>query len=545
MKLNIRYNLNDVENTLTANLERELSKQDDNLGYFAQIDNGSIKIKIYPKKELTFKEISVFLPVGLTSSDRIYFNGYSDWTYSYESDFNTINYGLSKVPFGKFTINKFHLDRYGDYNFADYPVKNGYNHGWTYLYIRNNDVYKFYGSLNDDFAFTRFVFEKEKGITIIPDLNGYTTSESFTAIDVCYLTGDENSVYDEYFKLLNIEKPTASKMVGYTSWYNHYQKISEDIIINDLNGLDSLDEKVDMFQIDDGYEAFVGDWLDVDPKKFKNGLKGTVDNIHSKGYKAGLWLAPFSAETNSRLYKEHPEYFLRDDKGDIVAAGSNWSGFYALDIYKVEVRQYLKKVFDTIFNEWGFDLVKLDFLYSACIYPRPDKPRGKVMADGMNFLRQLCKDKLILGCGVPCASGFGRVDYCRIGPDVSLDYDDKFYMQHLHNERNSTKHTMVNTIFRRGLDGRAFLNDPDVFILRDNNVKLTEKQKEQLAYINGLFGSVLFMSDDASKYDDNKKEIYKKVINLKDKCTKVEVNDNKVIVSYEYDGNSEEIVIEL
>ena len=84
-----------------------------------------------------------------------------------------------------------------------------------------------------------------------------------------------------------------------------------------------------------------------------------------------------------------------------------------------------------------------------------------------------------------------------------------------------------------------------MFILRDNNVKLTEKQKEQLAYINGLFGSVLFMSDDASKYDDNKKEIYKKVINLKDKCTKVEVNDNKVIVSYDYDGNSEEIVIEL
>ncbi len=545
MKLNIKYNLNNESYVLSSDLDRELSKQDDNLGYFAELNNGSFKIKIYPEKEVCIEEISVFLPLELTSNDRIYFNGYSDWTYSYESDFNTINYGLTRAPFKKFTINKFHLDRYGDYNFADYPVKNGYNHGWTYLYIRNDNNYRFYGSLNDEFAFTRFVFEKEKGITVVPDLKGYTTSESFTAVDVCYIEGEENEVYDKYFELLNIAKPTCERMIGYTSWYNHYQAISEDVIVNDLNGLDSLEEKVDMFQIDDGYETFVGDWLDVDPNKFENGLKPTVDRIHQKGYKAGLWLAPFSAETNSSLFKEHPNYFLKDEKGDMVAAGSNWSGFYALDIYKVEVRQYLKKVFDTIFNEWGFDLVKLDFLYSACIIPRSDKPRGKVMADGMNFLRQLCKDKLILGCGVPCASAFGKVDYCRIGPDVSLDYDDKFYMQKLHNERNSTKHTMVNTIFRRGLDGRAFLNDPDVYILRDNNVKLTKEQKLQLAYINGLFGSVLFMSDDASKYDEHKREIYKKVINLKDKWTNIKVNDNKVTVYFEYEGNSEEITIEL
>lgn len=167
------------------------------------------------------------------------------------------------------------------------------------------------------------------------------------------------------------------------------------------------------------------------------------------------------------------------------------------------------------------------------------------MADGMKLLRQFCADKLILGCGVPLASAFGRVDYCRVGCDVSLKYDDVFYMKHMHLERNSTKHTMIDTIFRRQLDGRAFLNDPDVFILRDENVSLTAEEKEKLALINGLFGSVLFMSDDASKYDDKKKEFYHKIINLKGKATSVSLKNNVVSVKYLDEEIEKEILIEL
>ena len=163
------------------------------------------------------------------------------------------------------------------------------------------------------------------------------------------------------------------------------------------------------------------------------------------------------------------------------------------------------------------------------------------MADGMNLLRQLCTDKLILGCGVPLASAFGKVDYCRVGCDVSLKYDDVFYMKHMHNERNSTKRTMVDTIFRRQLDGRAFLNDPDVFILRDKHVSLTKEEKEKLAIINGLFGSLLFTSDDIGKYDEYKLSLYNKIKNLKGKAKAITLNNNVVCVKYE-DG---EVRIEL
>jgi len=126
---------------------------------------------------------------------------------------------------------------------------------------------------------------------------------------------------------------------------------------------------------------------------------------------------------------------------------------------------------------------------------------------------------------------------------VSLESDDVFYMRKAHPERTSTKHCMINTIFRRQLDGRAFLNDPDVFILRDENVKMTPVQKENLAIINGLFGSVLFMSDDASKYDENKLALYKKIINLKGKLISVDYDNKEAIVIYDDEGIKKEIRI--
>ena len=49
------------------------------------------------------------------------------------------------------------------------------------------------------------------------------------------------------------------------------------------------------------------------------------------------------------------------------------------------------------------------------------------MWDAMKFLRQITGDKLILGCGVPLASCIGIVEYCRIGCDVALTWEDEVY----------------------------------------------------------------------------------------------------------------------
>ena len=144
------------------------------------------------------------------------------------------------------------------------------------------------------------------------------------------------------------------------------------------------------------------------------------------------------------------------------------------------------------------------------VAPRNSAPaRGETMA----FLREVCGECEILGCGVPLCSAFGKVEYCRIGPDMSLDYDDKLYMRIIHRERVSTKCSMRNTVFRRQLSGRAFWNDPDVFLLRHDNISLTWEERETLATVNSQFGGVLFTSDDVSGYDEKQRALLEQTLN--------------------------------
>jgi len=165
-------------------------------------------------------------------------------------------------------------------------------------------------------------------------------------------------------------------------------------------------------------------------------------------------------------------------------------------------------------------MVKLDFLYSICRTPRYGKSRGQIMCEGMDFLRECVGDKLLLGCGVPLFPAFGKVDFCRISCDVAPYFTDNFIVKNGNQEAFSTRNAMNNSMFRRHLDGRAFVNDPDVFYVRKSNLKgidplttnrsklnFTEEQKELLATINNMFGSVLFVSDNVGDFDEKQREL--------------------------------------
>ena len=270
---------------------------------------------------------------------------------------------------------------------------------------------------------------------------------------------------------MGVRPRTREPLAGYTSWYNRYQNISEESIGQDLRGCAGRLQPGDLFQIDDGWEPAVGDWLEPDPRKFPGGMGAMADAIHKRASGPGCGWPP-SWRRRAPPLAEHPDWLLQVD-GKPWYCGSNWGGFYALDIDHPEVVAYLEEVFRRVFDEWGFDLVKLDFLYAAAPFGSETETRGGRMIRAMELLRELCGDKLILGCGVPVMPAFGLVDYCRIGCDVGLDWDDKPHMRLAHRERVSTRQAIGNTIFRRQLNGRAWLNDPDVFFLREDNLKLS------------------------------------------------------------------------
>jgi alpha-galactosidase len=481
-----------------------------------------LKLDIHPKTDIVLRSLEIELPMDFAATDRVFCNGFQSWS---ESRL----FGFNEKPDALRWFAKPLMGYYGDYHFDFLPTEKGVLHSWTYGYrLRNNgkinengaQTIDFIGSLDESTAFTCLFYDyKNQKIIIKKDLSGLQLSHSFPALDVVMLTGEDPSVFDQYFALQNLPKQEKPAETGWTSWYNYYNKISEKIIDDNLEAFAKRDLPIDFFQIDDGWQTRIGDWLSIQPS-FPNGMKPIANKIHAKGFKAGLWLAPFIVEPKSRIFQEKKDWILRGPNGKPLAVGYSplWSGkFYALDFYNREVQDYLTGVFHAVLNIWGFDMVKLDFLFAVAVMPRPNKTRGQVMSDAMNFLRRLVGDKIILGCGVPLGSAFGLLDYCRIGADIHLSWEHKLLKFLRNRERVSTIIALRTTLSRWQLNNRAFQNDPDVFILRGKNHQLTDNQQNTVLTINSLLGNLLFTSDFLDDYTEGSFQKYKSIFPLKNR----------------------------
>lgn len=494
--------------------EESIDSCDINNGYSDEIfdvrDEGgenAVKIVVNAKKAVKAELAELIYDHYYEQTERFFVNGFQSWTSSREYKRNDVQYGLRTLS--KLPIVRTFSGASGDYAFTEYG-KDLY-HSFSYTYFRIDEKVELVGSLNERTGYTIFYADYAQNIfAVVKDVEGLTLDGEYRLFDIVRVQGTYGEVFDKYFELYPRKNTGRVKhLAGYTSWYNYYQNINEEIILRDLQGLARAGKNANIFQIDDGYETKVGDW-DMDTVKFPNGLAPIVDRIHEQGLMAGLWYAPFAAQFKANVIKNHPDWLIRNKHGRPVISGIAWGGFYALDFEKEEVREYIKAFFDKVFNEWHFDMVKLDFLYAAAIEPRNGKTRGQLMCEAMDFLRECCGDKIILGCGVPLAPAFGVVDACRISCDVENTFKEKFYVKVTNQEIISAKMAMVNSVYRRHLNGRIWANDPDVFFLRDDGMKkagYTLQQKKLLAKVNHIFGDVLFVSDNVGAYDDVKMQI--------------------------------------
>ncbi len=512
-----------------------ISNKLENEDYYLEfIDNEEHHIvNIYPKKEITLKSFALIQDFKFKKGDQVLVNGYQSWTDTRE--FN-INESLKTIKMPSFISNKYKFKAYGDYSFK--KTRKHVLHGYTYAYLKRNNIIQLYGSLNYQNAYLIINYDiKRNRIILESDCENKILKDKFTLLNYCYLEGKVIETQQLYFS--KIGNSNHLKLRGYTSWYNYYQDINEEKIDNALEGID--DSNYDIFQIDDGYETFVGDWLKIDQNKFPQGLSNIVKKIHNKNLKAGIWLAPFIVEEKSEIFNEHPDWIYKENN-QIVYAGKNWSRQVPLDINNKEVREYIKKCLN-YYLELGFDFFKLDFLYAANLVKVKGQTRAETMYQMMSFIRNILKDKLILGCGLPLESGFNLVDYCRIGPDVSLSFDDIFYMRLAHRERISTKITLLNTIYRYPMDKYVFRNDPDVYLLRDDNINLSNKQKEALLKINFLCGALYFTSDNVINYNLEKRNLLFEASKLQDAIlTNIITKKEVIILEYMLNGKNEQLI---
>lgn len=467
-----------------------------------------------PKTEFTITDCYLTTDENLSAENPFFLNGFQTWTDSGEVQ---LGHSIPKLN----SLARPLLGEYGDYGF--YKSGRDRLQSWTYTYIRNktDGLITLYGSLSEKSGYTLFEYmSREKKLRVIKDCRGLvpTVGVPYVVFDLFTIHAKEAAAFDSYFALSDVPKPHVAPCTGWTSWYNYYTKVTQKDVLENLSAFSSRKLPIDYIQIDDGFQEAVGDWLNIN-KKFPQGMGFLADEIHKAGYKAGLWLAPIICEKTSKIYKEHPDWV-------VAKAGINpgWSGiFYALDFYNPEVRDYLRKVFDTVLNKWNYDMVKLDFLYAASLALPRDKTRGQVMFEFFEFLREISGDKIILGCGAPLGCAFGLFDYCRVSSDVALMWEDKFLSALHYRERVSTINALTSTIGRHQLNGRAFYNDPDVFILRESHNKLTEDQKYTLFMINSVLGGLIFTSDNINEYTDSQLELLKTLF----------TEENKKVISVE------------
>ncbi len=313
--------------------------------------------------------------------------------------------------------------------------------------------------------------------------------------------------------------------VGWCSWYYYFTDISEARITENLEALVRLRQrfKFDYFQVDDGYQAEIGDWTTTNPK-FPRGMGWLAEQIRNAGYDAGIWTAPFIAKPESRLMREHPEWFVKNDKGKPRFALWNplWgirSSCYALDTTHPEVLEWLRQTFRTIAREWGYRVLKLDFLYAAALPGRrydPNATRAEALRRGLEAIREAAgDDAFLLGCGCPLAPAIGVVDAMRIGPDVAPWWTNvlsRTVQRNLHGL--ATLHAIRNTLTRAYSHRRWWLNDPDCLMVRDTNTALTDDEVRTLATVIAVTDGMIVLSDRIEKLSTARLDLLDRTLRL-------------------------------
>lgn len=468
------------------------------------------QVRLEPRTDqLAIVSLVLTLPWPVAASEPCFVNGYQTWT---ESRFFAPQDRLQGLnPWWRPVWRRYRMQQYGDYFFRAYSGKPGQFHSHTYTYVRSGSTCRFIGAVGEEAGFTVFQYDvPAQQLCAEVDAEGLRLDAPVAILDLVTATGTPRAVFDAWASQQPRPRPSVPVITGWTSWYQYYTGITEAIVQENLAAFVKHRVPIDLFQIDDGYQQAVGDWLTPDAT-FPSGMQAAAAAIHAAGYRAGLWLAPFICERDSAVFRQHPDWVCRGTDGKPVEAGFSpgWSGpFYALDLQQAAVRAYLREVFSVVLETWGFDFVKLDFLYAAALLPPAGRTRGQAMAEAMDFLAETVGPARILACGVPLASAFGRVGYCRIGSDVALKWEDRLLARHLrYRERVSTWNALTSALGRAWLNGRTFANDPDVFILREGTA-LTPAQRHTLFVLNLALGDLVFTSDALDAYDPDTRRLY-------------------------------------
>lgn len=258
------------------------------------------------------------------------------------------------------------------------------------------------------------------------------------------------------------EVPTRPS--GWCSWYHYYANVSAADIRENLAVRAERFPALRYVQIDDGYQARMGDWL-TPSAKFEEGVAALAGEIRAAGCEPALWVAPFIAEPGSQVFQDHPDWFVKGEDGlplpseRVTYGGWRCTPWYVLDGTHPEVQTHLEQVFRTLRTQWGIHYFKLDANFWGAIhggrFHDSSATRVEAYRRGMAaILRGAGEGAFLLGCNAPIWPSLGLVHGMRVSDDVE---------RHGHRYRQIAREAFC----RAWQNDKLWALDPDCVCLRD------------------------------------------------------------------------------
>ena len=311
----------------------------------------------------------------------------------------------------------------------------------------------------------RFSFTKDKlHISVNPEGLELAPGETWQLEEFTAMSGaDRNVLLDRFARYIQRNHPTkkvARIPFGWCSYYFYGINSTRETVDSNVRIFSRVMPSLRYMQIDEGYSPTEGDWLDDNPKF--GSMDSTVADITRHGFLPALWVAPFIAEPNSRIFREHPDWFIKGEDGKPLNSATKGFGgwhngpWYALDGTNPAAQQYLEDLFRALRKRWGITYFKLDANYwGALSGVHFDREATTIEAyrRGMEaIIRGAGPDAVILGCNAPMWPSLGLVTAMRTSMDCFRAW------RWLSGNARENFH-------RAWQNGKLWISDPDCLLL--------------------------------------------------------------------------------
>jgi alpha-galactosidase len=272
--------------------------------------------------------------------------------------------------------------------------------------------------------------------------------------------------YASLIRQIHHARISAPPLMGWWSWTAYYFGLNEGAALTnaewEAEHLKSLGYNI--FHIDEGYQYARGEYITPNATLFPQGLAPLEYKVRGLGLVPAIWTAPFEISERSWVYQNHPDWLVKNAKGQPIHAGTvedNKDQLFILDTTNPGAQEYLRKTYSTLVNAWGIRSIKMDFMDDSLIegyYYSPNTTALEAQRIGLKIIRDTVGDDVYLDKdGSAMLNPVGYVDYGRI----SLDTGHTF---------GASKEAAPGIAARYYMNRNFFVADPDAFTVSTQTV---------------------------------------------------------------------------